>query len=89
MNCRSFAVALFLSVGLVPTTQTANAGTPTPRQATATATILPTATNEIIPDAKHIAMSSQRPTLKYIAMDGHVTNTQSPSVRKIIITDLP
>ena len=88
MNCRSFAVALFVSAGLVPMAQTANAGTPTLRNATATATILPVATNDI-PDAKNIAMPLQRPTLKYIGADGHVTNIKNPLVRKIVITDLP
>ncbi len=83
MNCRSFAVALFVSVGLVPTAQPANAGTPTLRQATATATILPIATNNTPTDKKSATVK------KFIGADGHLTTVKGTQSRPIIIIDLP
>ena len=83
MNCRPSALTLFALVGLVPMAQSAIAGTPTTRQATATATILPAITNDRAQyqNAKFVG--------KYITVDGRVETVQNPHSRPIKIIDLP
>ena len=83
MNCRPSAVTLFALLGLVPTAQAAIAGTPTSRQATATATILTAVTND---RAKYQASKIVE---KYIGIDGRVTVVRKLQSRPIIIIDLP
>lgn len=94
MNCRSFVAVLFVIAGLVPGAQKANAGTPTHRQATATATILPMAsiksgqvTNT---DAGKCDWQLWRNrTVKYIDADGHLVAVDDRNAHLIIILDLP
>lgn len=83
MNCRPSAIMLFALVGLVPMAQSAIAGNPTSRQATATATILPATTNDL---AKH---QNARIVEKYITVDGRVATIRTVNSTPIKIIDLP
>jgi hypothetical protein len=94
MNCRPSAVALFAVAGLVPGTQAAIAGTPTHRQATATATIL-NITSVQAEDAANgqVRIRTGQPernmTVKHIGPDGHVVTAKTVGARVLIILDLP
>lgn len=94
MNCRLSAVALLAVTGLVPGNQAANAGTPTHRQATATATIL-NITSVKADDAAddQVRIRTGQPernlTVKHIGLDGHVVAAQTVGARVLIILDLP
>lgn len=94
MNCRSSATALLVFVGLVPTMQTAMAGTPTHQSGTATATILTIASNR----AAHgmtgeiglrERQSARTQTIKHLGPDGHLIAAGNRDARVIIILDLP
>ena len=93
MNCRPFAAAALVLAGLVPIAQVANAKTPTPRLATATATILQATTND--PDARtnlvgnRIGSGPDQPKPRFIRPDGAVTNSAINGSRRLIIIDLP
>lgn len=94
MNCRLSAVALLAVTGLVPGNQAANAGTPTHRQATATATILPMASiksgQATNTDAgKRDWQLWRNRTVKYIDADGHLVAVDDRNAHLIIILDLP
>lgn len=94
MNCRPFAVALSAFAGLVPTMQNANAGVPTHRQATATATILQQVTNDPEVYARHDARRSGNeprvpPVVRFLDRDGVVLKSAGPGVTRIFIIDLP
>jgi hypothetical protein len=91
MNCRPSAAALIVLLGLVPTVQKAIAGTPTYRQATATATILSAGTNDAsgAPRPNVGLQHVHTPTLRFMAPDGSLVRVKIPSARRLIIIDLP
>jgi hypothetical protein len=95
MNCRPLAVFVIALSGLVPAMQSANAGSPTYRHGTATATILVPVTirqfsgglAEVHGDRR--VLRRQNTIIKYIDGDGMVTNANESRSRQIIIFDLP
>ncbi len=94
MNCRRFAVFAVFTGVLVHTGDDAKAAGPTYRQATATATILPSATAKSEADGRgeekqHRSAGSQPITTRYIDRDGFLTTAANPHARVIHIVDLP
>jgi hypothetical protein len=94
MNCRPSAVALFAVAGLVPGTQAAIAGTPTHRQATATATILNIASvkaDEVVSGQARLrnGQAGRNLTVKHIGVDGHIAAAETAGAQVLIILDLP
>jgi hypothetical protein len=94
MNCRLSAVALLAVAGLVPAAQAANANTPTPRQATVTATILTIASTKADGVANGQAglrnvLPGHNLTGKHIGLDGHIVAADHADARVLIILDLP
>jgi hypothetical protein len=93
MNCRPFAAAAVVLAGLVPIAQAANAETPTPRLATATATILQATTNDPAARTKvvgdRLRSVPDQSKARFIGPDGTVSNSATPGSRRLIIFDLP
>jgi hypothetical protein len=94
MNCRRLAVFAILPGVLVHMGDDAIAAGPTYRQATAAATILPSATAKADTDGSEKGKrtnfnGSQSVTTKYIDEDGFVTTAANPRRHIVHIIDLP
>lgn len=94
MNCRRLAIIAVFPGVLVHTGGGSYAASPTYRQASATATILPSATTETVADGRRQGKAlqsdgSQPVVQKFIDKDGFITNAANPVRHMIIIIDLP
>lgn len=94
MNCRRLAVVAVFSGVLVHIGEDAKAAGPTYRQATATATILPSVTAKTAADGGEGKKSrhpdgSQPVLTRYIDKDGFITTAANPRPHVIYIVDLP
>jgi hypothetical protein len=94
MNCRRFAVIAVFPGVLVHIGDDAHASGPTYRQATATATILPSATAKAGADdggdEKSRKPGTSQPVMKkLIDKDGFITTAANPQRHVIHIVDLP
>ena len=91
MNCRRFAVGLLALVILVHAGRAVKAKGPTSRPATATATILTAANNDVAKSrlAPRAGTQGQNIIRKFVDSGGHVHSGRQDRSIEIVIIDLP